>query len=82
MASPKELNELWTKSGKDFDILFLQLMIRHHQGGVMMAQYAAIHGTLDAPRQAAKVMVLQQAQDIGQMLALLKADGATPLPPP
>jgi hypothetical protein len=28
MASPEELNELWTKSGKEFDVLFLQLMIR------------------------------------------------------
>lgn len=82
MASPEELNELWTKAGKDFDILFLQLMIRHHQGGVMMARYAAIHGTFDTLRQTAKVMVLQQAHDIGQMQALLKADGATPLPPP
>ena len=45
MASPEELNELWTKSGKEFDVLFLQLMIRHHQGGVMMARYAALHGT-------------------------------------
>jgi uncharacterized protein (DUF305 family) len=82
MASPEQLNELWTKSGNDFDVLFLQLMIRHHQGGVMMAQYAAIHGTFDALRQTAKVMVSEQAHDIGQMRALLKADVATPLPPP
>lgn len=82
VASPDELNELWTKSGKELDVLFLQLMIRHHQGGVMMARYAALHGTFNALRQIAKVMVLQQAHDIGQMQALLKADGATPLPPP
>jgi len=82
MASPEELNELWTKSGKDFDVLFLQLMIRHHQGGAMMAQYAAIHGTFDVLRQTAKIMISEQAQDIGQMQALLKAYGATPLPPP
>jgi hypothetical protein len=48
----------------------------------MMARYTALHGTFDALRQTAKVMVLQPAHNIGQMQALLKADGATPLPPP
>ena len=82
MATPDQLNELWMKSGKDFDVLFLQLMIRHHQGGITMARYAAVHAKLDALRQAAEAMIYEQAEDIGQMLALLKAYGAAPLPAP
>jgi len=82
MASPQELTTLWAKSGSDFDILFLQLMTRHHQGGIEMAQYAEVHATLDVVHQAARAMQFQQAEDIGQMQALLKTYGATPLPPP
>jgi uncharacterized protein (DUF305 family) len=82
MASSEELTTLWARSGTDFDILFLQLMTRHHQGGIEMAQYAEAHATLDVVHQAARAMQFQQAEDIGQMQALLKTYGATPLPPP
>jgi uncharacterized protein (DUF305 family) len=36
MASDAELTKLNTVTGKDFDILFCQLMIRHHLGGIHM----------------------------------------------
>jgi uncharacterized protein (DUF305 family) len=39
MATPAQLNRLETLHGKALDILFLQLMIHHHQGGLRMAQY-------------------------------------------
>jgi uncharacterized protein (DUF305 family) len=38
MASDAELTRLNTLTGKDFDILFCQLMIRHHLGGIHMAE--------------------------------------------
>jgi uncharacterized protein (DUF305 family) len=36
MATDDELTKLNTVTGKDFDILYCQLMIRHHLGGVHM----------------------------------------------
>lgn len=81
LASPEELNDLWSASGNDFDVLFLRLMTRHHQGGVGMARHAATNGGLDIVREAAKAMVVQQVSDIGEMQVLLSAIGATPLPP-
>jgi uncharacterized protein (DUF305 family) len=36
MASPKQMAELAASKGTDFDRLFLQLMIRHHDGAVKM----------------------------------------------
>jgi uncharacterized protein (DUF305 family) len=36
MASDAELTKLNTVTGTDFDILFCQLMIRHHLGGIHM----------------------------------------------
>lgn len=40
MATQSEVDELNTLPPTQMDIRFLQLMIRHHQGGVMMAQAA------------------------------------------
>ena len=37
MASDVELRRLRESSGADAEVLFLQLMIRHHEGGVVMA---------------------------------------------
>jgi uncharacterized protein (DUF305 family) len=82
MASPEELTTLWGSSGTGFDVLFLRLMIRHHQGGVAMAGYAETHAGLDVVRDTARAMRFQQAEEIGQMRALLRGFGATPLPPP
>ena len=41
MATPAQMTRLQTLHGTALNVFFLQLMIRHHQGGVTMAQYAA-----------------------------------------
>ncbi len=82
MASPEELTDLWGRSGDIFDVLFLQLMIRHHQGGIDMARHAATYATLEAVRDTARVMVLQQVQDIALMQRLLSQHRASMLPFP
>jgi uncharacterized protein (DUF305 family) len=82
MATPAQLTRLATLSGKRFDVLFLQLMIRHHEGGLEMCQYAEAHATLALVRSTAASMAVEQIEDLGQMKALLKADGAQPLPVP
>jgi uncharacterized protein (DUF305 family) len=82
MASSRELTALWAKSGNDFDVTFLRLMIRHHQGGVIMARAGEAQATLEVVRQTARSMHVQQAEEIGQMQALLASYGAAPLPPP
>ncbi len=43
MATPAEISHLQSLTGNALDIDFLQLMIRHHQGGLQMEQYAADH---------------------------------------
>ncbi|WP_086162532.1 DUF305 domain-containing protein [Streptomyces marincola] len=56
MASEEELAELAAARGEAFDALFLDLMSRHHEGGVLMAA-DVLAGTGD-------VMVEQLANDI------------------
>ncbi len=82
MATPAEVARLQTLSGRDLDIDFLQLMLRHHQGGVPMAQYAATHAQLDYVRNLAQKMVQAQSSEIITMEQMLRERGAAPLPPP
>lgn len=82
MASPDELLRLYQRTGKKFDILFLQLMIRHHLGGIQMAKAAIDHATLPVLREAAKAMIVEQVEDLGSMRAYLKVDGGKELPAP
>jgi uncharacterized protein (DUF305 family) len=82
MATPEQMTELTNSHGKALDILFLQLMIHHHQGGVVMADYAAQHASESYVRNVAQNMYNMQSNEIVQMEQLLTQLGGTPLPPP
>lgn len=82
MATPAQMTKLQTLRGTALDVLFLQLMIRHHQGGLPMAQYAADHAHTPYVRTIAKAMITVQSNEIVQMEQLLRQLGGTPLPPP
>lgn len=82
MATQAQMNKLETLKGKELSIFFLQLMIRHHQGGLPMAQYAAEHAQSDYVRNLAQKMVQAQSNEIVQMEQMLRQLGASPLPPP
>jgi len=82
MATPAQLEKLLSLRGKAMDVLFLQLMIHHHQGGVVMAQYAAEHAQESYVRNTAQSMYLAQSNEIVQMEQLLRQLGGEPLPPP
>lgn len=80
MATPDEMTKLQSLTGKALDIDFLQLMIRHHQGGVQMATYAAEHATLAYVRDTAKAMASGQSAEIIDMERDLRVRGGVPLP--
>lgn len=82
MASSEELNRLRKLSGRAQDVLFLQLMIRHHQGGLNMARYAAEHAEESYVRNLAQKMVDGQAAEIELMTDMLAERDAKPLPFP
>src|SRR3712207_9186137 len=48
MATESELARLRSLSGTAFDVEFLRLMTRHHQGGFGMAEYAAEQAAVPA----------------------------------
>lgn len=81
MATPRQLIDLYQRSGKAFDILFLQLMIRHHLAGIDMARYALAEHASSLVADAARQMIAAQVEDLGTMRALLSADGGHELAP-
>jgi uncharacterized protein (DUF305 family) len=82
MATEAEVSKLQTMTGKAMDIYFLQLMLRHHQGGLPMAQYGAEHASKSYVRNAAQKMATGQGAEIVLMEKMLRERGASPLPPP
>jgi uncharacterized protein (DUF305 family) len=82
MATPSEIDKLETLHGTALDIMFLQLMIRHHQGGVPMAQYAADHAKADYVKTLAAAIVSAQSSEIVSMEQVLRQLGGAPLPAP
>ena len=79
MASVAELTELAGLSGQTASIFFLQLMIRHHRGGLTMAQ-AAFNApdAASATKQLALSMIGDQGNEMAQMSLMLKARGGQP----
>lgn len=82
MATPAEMSKLESLHGRALDVLFLQLMIRHHQGGLPMARYAATHAEEGYVRDLAASVVAGQNSEIIAMERLLRGLGGTPLPAP
>ncbi|MEV0251554.1 DUF305 domain-containing protein [Nocardia sp. NPDC050712] len=79
LAATSEITRLAGLRGADAEILFLQLMIRHHHGGIEMAQAAFNTGSNAVIKRVALDMVNEQGNEAGQMTALLTARNAQPL---
>ncbi|MGH3783048.1 MAG: DUF305 domain-containing protein [Pseudonocardiaceae bacterium] len=82
MASAADLQKLQASRGSQFDVLFLQLMLRHHQGGTPMATYAAARGESAQVRNLAEKIVVSQGAESDYLAQLIAQRGAHPLPPP
>jgi uncharacterized protein (DUF305 family) len=82
MATEQELAHLRGLSGPAFDVEFLRLMIRHHQGGKDMAEYGAEHAGEAAVRDLARSIVDSQSAETTMMAGMLADRGGTPLPAP
>lgn len=80
MASQDEVNRLEDLSGTELEIWFLQLMVRHHEGGILMAQAAAEVAEVPAVQSLAAAMAIEQQSEITLMLQLLDARDARSLP--
>ena len=76
MATTQDISRLRTLSGREVEVLWLQLMVEHHRGGVLMAQAAT--ELVEAPyeRRLATSIVESQTAEIRYLTELLAARGA------
>ncbi|WP_036500958.1 DUF305 domain-containing protein [Nocardia aobensis] len=80
MATMAELDRLSAARGRDAEVLFLQLMYRHHQGGIAMARAADQQIASGPVKEQARAMLVAQSQETGLIALMLNQRGAQPLP--
>jgi uncharacterized protein (DUF305 family) len=82
MATQEQVAELSSLPVDQAEVLFLQLMIRHHQGGVEMAEAILDRTDNDMIRKVATQMVVIQDAEIDTMNQMLEARGQAPITDP
>ncbi|MGA9869578.1 MAG: DUF305 domain-containing protein [Rhodococcus sp. (in: high G+C Gram-positive bacteria)] len=80
MASTEELAALRAATGPQVDVMFLQLMLRHHEGGLSMIEYAASRAETPALVRLAESMMSTQESEATLMKQMLAERGSEPLP--
>lgn len=75
MATEDELKQLKSAKGEKAEINFLKLMIRHHQGGVYMAETARDSATEKEVQNLARTIAEGQKAEIEAMQQMLKDRG-------
>ncbi len=78
MASDAALQQLQAAQGVEAETLFLQLMIRHHEGGVIMARALAGLSRHAGIVRVAKSIEDGQRAEVAQMTEMLAKRGARP----
>jgi len=80
MATDAELNQLRTLTGQPLDVLFCQLMLRHHLGGIHMVSGLLSLSHDKQVTDVAEQMKNAQQNDVTNMRRLLTDLNAQPLP--
>jgi len=79
LASDEEMKRLETAVGKNADILFCQLMIRHHLGGLHMIRAVLDQSDRAEVVELAENMQRSQQGEVDQLRLLLKDLGGDPV---
>ncbi|QDY10349.1 DUF305 domain-containing protein [Micromonospora sp. HM134] len=75
MATPEEMAKLRVAQGRELDVLFLQMMIKHHLGGIHMIQGILDAGSDDDVLAVAQIMKNTQQTDLTNLQNALKRLG-------
>ncbi len=77
MATQAQINQLSSLPAKQADILFLQLMIKHHEGGISMAKAVIDLTDQKVVAGLAENIIESQQREITLMQSMLKERGAS-----
>jgi len=72
MMSAKDISSLNKATGTAFDRMWLQMMIKHHQGAVAMAKTALDQGANPEAKKLATSIIGGQSAEIAEMTSILK----------
>jgi uncharacterized protein (DUF305 family) len=70
MATPGQLDALRAASGAEFDRMFLDLMIAHHEGALTMAEHELAQGVQTRAIEMAQDVIASQSTEIERMRAV------------
>ncbi len=70
MMDDTEMTALSAATGAEFDTLFVDMMIRHHQGAIAMANAVLTEGTDPGVRALAEAIIAAQEGEIAEMQGL------------
>ena len=71
LASQAELDSLAAATGDEASKIFATLMINHHKGGIVMANYAIEHASNKDVINIAKSMIKGQQAEVGELQAIV-----------
>lgn len=71
MMSMEEMGQLETATGAPFDTMWLQMMIKHHEGAIVMARTELTEGADPDAKKLAQAIVDGQSKEIATMNSLL-----------
>lgn len=71
MMSDADMARLENTTGTDFDAMWLEMMIQHHQGAISMARDEVTGGKYAATKAMAESIVTSQQAEIGTMTKLM-----------
>jgi uncharacterized protein (DUF305 family) len=71
MMTDEEMAKLERATGREFDRLFLSMMIRHHQGAVQLAQHETRSGASAEAKRVAQNVITTQSAEMREMKQLL-----------
>jgi uncharacterized protein (DUF305 family) len=71
MMSAQEMTDLSAAKGSAFDRMWLQMMVRHHEGAIDMAETAFAKGVSPDTRKLARSIIDSQSREIAEMRSIL-----------
>lgn len=73
MMTEEEMKQLSAANGAAFDVMWLQMMIKHHEGAVTMAQGLLATGSNADAKELAQTIIATQKAEIVTMQGLLSS---------
>jgi len=73
MMSAADMARLENATGADFDRMFLEMMVLHHEGAIEMAEQQLAEGKIQAVKDLSQAVITGQQAEIEEMNALIAA---------